>query len=412
MIAFRVFAAALFLSVPPLLAAQHAHTHDHDHATSAPAAADSPAGGTEVRSLDVYVADDALHVLTAVWDPATRAATLWHQSSHEDGASWSAPVRVDHGGPPPLARGRGTDFPLAVHRSHLAAIWLTPGTGHGGRGPLASAWSPDAGARWMTGASPADDGTDGDHGFIDLTVTPDGAFHAVWLDARLGDGKCLVTATSRDGGRSWSPNRIIDRATCECCWNILQADAAGTLYCLYRDINPRDMALAVSHDAGETWTTYPGVGAFGWDFQGCPHVGGALAVQDTGARTRLHALVWTGRENARGLYYLRAEAPEFAAWEMQRLGGDNARFSDLAISSRGDLVACWTELNAEGPTLFAAHSLDGGTTWSTPRTLAEGEQRPTHPRVVFVGETAHVFWTADADDGTTWRHRALRPAED
>src|SRR3712207_7239577 len=55
---------------------------------------------------------------------------------------------------------------------------------------------------------------------------------------------------------------------------------------LYRDKNPRDMALVASADAGATWGEPVRVGRFDWDFDGCPHVGGGLATAQTGAGIR------------------------------------------------------------------------------------------------------------------------------
>ena len=143
---------------------------------------------------------------------------------------------------------------------------------------------------------------------------------------------------------------------------------------------------------GVKWNTPAAIGNFDWRIQGCPHVGGALAVRGTA----LHALVWTGKEGALGLYHsalsssagtsASAASATNAAWSKPfKLGTDDAKNADLTITTDGTLVAVWDEAGGSGSPLRLARSTDGSA-WSTPQTIAASREA-THPRVVAAGGT-------------------------
>ena len=256
-----------------------------------------------VGDFDVYVDGPRVHLLTvhafsSTSNGSSRAFALRYQRSTDGGASWSQPVLLGREQPPPETAQRGADVQVAAAAGvHLIAVWTAKATtDRYGRGPLVTAISSDGGRTWRAGPDPADDG-DPDRGraFIDVAADHDGAFHLVWLDGRTGEGKSLVYARSTDGGATWSKNLVLDPACCECCWNSLLVLPGGRVVVLYRDKDPRDMAMLMSNDRGETWATQPvAVGAFDWQFTGCPHVGGAIAPAG-GTGERLAAVVWTAK---------------------------------------------------------------------------------------------------------------------
>ena len=362
----------------------------------------------DIKSLDVYVDNKTVHVLLADYHESTGRSYLRYLTSGDACSTWSKPIRVDQGSAIPYARGRGTDFHLAANGRNLVAVWMTKGTGFMERGPLVSAYSQDGGKSWSPGANPADDGTDGDHSFMDVTSDSEGSFHLVWLDKRSGKEKGLYSARSTDGGQTWAANKTVDSATCDCCWNVLTADRKGNLYTLYRDLKPRDMALAFSEDNGDTWISAGIVGKFNWDFNGCPHVGGAIAVHNRRGETHLHTAIWTGKTDQLGVYYLQALDIEKMEWSSpKRLGTKDARFPDIAVNSNGYLAAVWDDTKDDKTAIFSSTSLDNGDTWSTPRQLPEVGVSPTHARVVAVGDNFHVFWTETGNEITRWNHVSL-----
>jgi BNR repeat protein len=361
------------------------------------------AEGPGARSLDLFARDGVADVLVTV--KAAGGLELVHQRSRDGGRTWSAPVRLPVGAGDLKGAHRGNDPQVAAHGERLVAVWTRPGTSAWGTGPLATALSADGGRTWSPGPNPADDGSTDGHGYADLAADAAGIFYMAWLDGRDG-GQGLRGAVSRDGGRTWSRNATLDARTCECCWNRLAASESGTVAVLYRDKDPRDLAVAASTDAGTTWARRGTAGAFGWRFEGCPHVGGGIAF----TRGGLAALAWTGDEDDAGLHAVRSEDGG-ATWSAPvRVGSKTAHRGDLASS--GDvLAAAWDDPVAAKGQILGATSPDGGRTWSPARALASGGA--AQPMVAAVGPGRFLAaWIETGPGGEArWRSAPLGRAD-
>lgn len=384
-------------------AATTASADHHAHAHGAPAGKSGKAKREVVRagieSLDVAVDGGAIHLLLGDYGTNSSAPVLRYLRSTDAGDNWSAPIRVDTDATAPLAPHRGMDAQIAASGAKLVALWNRPGTGFNGRGPMATALSTDGGATWQTGPNPADDGLPSDHSFVDCAADAAGVFHLVWLDSR-GGPKGLRYANSRDGGKSWSKNATLKAETCECCWNTLAVGAEGRLHVLFRDKNPRDMAVISSADNGARWGEPAKVGSFNWEFQGCPHVGGGLLARGA----QLHALVWTGAAGNAGTYHL-TSGDEGRTWSApQRLGDADARRGDLASRSASHVAAVWDRVADGESVILGAVSNDAGKTWSAPRRLSDGSSHAAYPRVIATAAGYRVFWTESGKDRPgVWR---------
>ena len=182
----------------------------------------------------------------------------------------------------------------------------------------------------------------------------------------------------------------------------MAASESGAVAVLYRDKDPRDLAVAASTDAGTTWARRGTAGAFGWAFDGCPHVGGGIAF----TRGGLAALAWTGDEDDAGLHALRSEDGG-ATWSAPvRVGSRTAHRGDLAAA--GDVVAAvWDDPVAAKGKILGATSADGGRTWSPPRTLATtGAAQPT-VAAVGPGRFLAAWIEAAAGGEARWRSALL-----
>lgn len=367
----------------------HAHAHGDQPKKSGKGKRDVVRVGVE--SLDVAVDGSTIHLLLGDYSAGTKLPALQHLRSTDGGATWSKPVRADAGATAPHIPHRGMDAQIAASGAKLVALWNTPGTGFNGRGPMATALSADGGATWQPGPNPADDASSGDHSFVDCAADAAGTFHLVWLDSR-GPGKGLRYANSKDGGKTWSKNATLKPETCECCWNTLAVGAGGSVHALFRDKNPRDMAVISSTDHGARWSDPAKVGRFNWDFAGCPHVGGGLIVRGS----TLHALVWTGATGQSGAYHL-SSPDQGQSWSApQRLGDADARRGDLASTGAQSLAAVWDRVADGESTVHMAHSADGGKTWSEPKQLSAKGVNAAYPRVIAVSSRYRVFWTESA----------------
>ncbi len=343
------------------------------------------------RCFDVSRDGDRLHLLFAA-GPAD-APALWHATSVDDGASWSEPSSVALGDTPPHHAKPGKGPQIAAAGDRLVAIWTTKGSGFMGRGPLAAATSADGGRTWQARPCPAPLDDASGQAFVDLVTDANGRIHAVWLDKRsIADGarKALQHAWTDDGGETWSEPLTVDASTCECCWNRAAVGRDGDVLVVYRDLAPRDMAVA--RGGADGWRSLGRAGAFDWGTTACPHIGAGIATGDDG---RVHTVVWTDKIGVRGVHYTVGDGS--GAWsDPVRLGAESARHPDVAIGADGVLAAVWDE---PGTGVFAARSADGGRTWSAPVAVARSA-KAHHPRVVPAARSFRILWIEERPSRT------------
>lgn len=136
--------------------------------------------------------------------------------------------------------------------------------------------STDGGNAWSAPASPHDDGTPTEHGFVSYFPAAAGAVGMAWLDGRRtagGGPMTLRTATVRADGTIESP-KVLDQRVCDCCRTAGAATALGPVV-VFRDRTEdhsgneiRDISIVRRTDAG--WTEPAPVHRDGWNIAGCP----------------------------------------------------------------------------------------------------------------------------------------------
>lgn len=343
-------------------------------------------GLQEVTSFDVMVDHDKIHALIAGKIAEKNDHVIVRYLSSEDGGQhWSTAVDVSQDTKPIAVRGN--DVQLAATGDNLVAIWQTKGE-LPSMGAMVSRYSHDAGKTWHAGTNPAVD-NNGDQAHIDVIADTQGIFHTVWLaDPEENGYQSLRYARSIDGGEHWQASQKLDDSTCSCCWNTLAISPSGELNVLYRDMKPRDMALMQSADNGVTWRRTSTVGEFNWQFEGCPHIGGGLAIANDNS---LYSTVWTGVEGKAGLYTLRS-SDNGKTWSAPQALGGLASHSDIAVNNQ-HVMAIWDERESDGSSIFSTQSDDGGKTWSTPKRLSTTGIMATHPRLVVTQSGFLAMWT-------------------
>lgn len=325
---------------------------------------------------------------------------FYYQRSTDGGESWSDPVRVDPANGESIAKhGRGHDARLAVNGDALTAIWTLKADGPMGSGPLATAWSTDGGATWHQGGSPSGVAPETGARFPAIVATTQ-AVHTVWIHA-IGQRRSLHASASDDQGKTWSKPIVVDHVICACCWNTLRVDAKGNVFALYRNHDRSDMHMAVRDTNGQ-WRLKGAVGAFEWQFEGCPHVGGGLALSEDDADKppELVATVWTGEPTVMGAYVTLSRdrgdtwskpAPlvDMGMWKGQR--------TDTAASGKSALVVYD---NVEGNVnRVLARVVDNDGTLRPTFPLSDARHDATHPRVVATAKGWLVGWTQRSDNG-------------
>jgi hypothetical protein len=346
-----------------------------------------------VQSLEVIADGNRLHMLVGEVAEANAVPLLAHCTSLDGGETWSERVSVSVGAAPPHGLHRGSDARIAAHGEHIVAAWTTAGTDSWGSGPITIVVSSDGGRHWKTAANPADDGLTDGHNFLALNADTNGQFHLAWLDKRDGD-RGLRYSFSKDGGEHWEANRTAAPKTCECCWNSIVPMSSGEVAILFRDRSPRDMKVVTSRGM-DGWNTPVAVGNFQWQFNACPHVGGALVRRKTVEGEQLHAAVWTGAPGASGLYHLRSMDCGKTWSEPHKMNVPLAWHPALAVDAKGRLAAVWDTMAAVAPETWSCLSEDGGLTWEEPVRLSALDAPAAHPRVVALADGFRVFWTEE-----------------
>ena len=256
--------------------------------------------------------------------------------------------------------------------------------------------SADGGRTWTAPVTVTDDSAFGSHNFHALYAARDGAVYASWLDGRTGKSKVFMTR-STDGGKSWMPNVQVNvDEACPCCRTAMASGPDGTMYLAWRHVgagNVREVVVARSTDKGATWSEPVHAQRDGWVFDGCPHAGPSLQVDEAG---RVHIAWWSGKEGAAGVWFARSTdgARTFSA--PAPLGV--AEFSrpahvQLALDGSDRLVAAWDDGTLATPRIVARVSRDGGARWSETATLSDSSRASGFPVVVAARGRMAVAWS-------------------
>lgn len=182
-------------------------------------------------------------------------------------------------------------------------------------------------------------------GFQAVAGTAANTFYATWLDLRDDKHNKIVMAASRDGGRTWSTNRVVYRSpsgsVCECCKVSIAANQ-NDVYIQFRNWvdGGRDLYLAHSSDGGVNFASAQKLGVGTWKLNACPMDGGALTLLTKGQPLT----VWR-RENT--LYSCRPGEPEQPIAVGHNISAaTNASNTALAWDENGMI---WLKLNTNKP---------------------------------------------------------------
>lgn len=352
---------------------------------------------TGVTSMDVKHVNGVVHLLLGKQEKGQQE--LWYQSSSDQGTTWSQAVNVTIHSNVPAKFKRGNDARLAIQGDNIVAILMTKveGAPHSA-GPMMVMRSVDRGQHWQLATTPAD--WQGAHGFFAMDGN-DNTINLVWLDSReqiIKGSQGLRFSQTVDGGLNWSENITLDKMTCACCWNTTSFADDGLFYVLYRDKKPSDMAIG-RVDPLLNWQRLSSVGEFNWDFEGCPHIGGGLAIDSK--TQQFHSTISTGQPDKVGLYYLNSDDKGQTWSSPMQLGDKSAIHSDIAVSSDGTVIAVWDQLSENGLQIFYSKSDDYGQTWSESKFLSDFKLNASHPKVIAARDQTLILWTESGEQNSS-----------
>ncbi len=242
----------------------------------------------------------------------------------------------------------------------------------------------DGGKSFLDPIQVNDDDVVTGHSFDNLTVSPNGSIHMVWLDAREGKkDPSTYSSFSQDQGQTLSPNLKIDDMACVCCRTHATVAQDGTVYLAWRKIYPggiRETVVASSTNNGATFSAPVIVGNDRWAFEGCPH---RPATMGTDQQGRLFVTWYTeGPDDIPGVYIAYSDDRGKTFTPRRQLNLSKGTFPDhpqLAVDRDGRLLVIWEEQSPVRREVVISYSLDRGATFSSPQKL--NTKKSKHPAV-------------------------------
>lgn len=345
-----------------------------------------PDGGIQPEA--VRDTSGTLHLVYYGGDPS--AGDLFYVRSSDDGATFSAPIRVNSQPGSAIARGTIRGGQLAVGpNGRVHVVWN--GSGKALPKGLSDPSTGLDGAQFLY-ARLNDAGTafEPQRGLMQRSLTLDGGgsiaadgngnVYAVWHgnEARTGndgEGRRRVwIARSSNAGRTFdaeTPAWNEPTGACACC-GMRALSTGGSLYVLYRSATAsinRDIFALVSSDGAKT---FAGSRVHEWDINACPMTSMSLTAAKSGvaAAWETEGLVYFGMLDARGNVGSRIAPPG------EVKGRKHPR---LATNANGQTLLVWTE--------GTSYTKGGSLAWQ----LFDGAQRPSNPAGRMAGVPAFSF---------------------
>jgi len=276
--------------------------------------------------------------------------------STKEGEGWSAP-RV-------IAEGSNwfvnwADFPsmVALPDGSLAAHWLVKSGPETFGYDVNISRSFDGGKTWDKPFIPHRDGVKAEHGFVSLFPAKDGSLAAVWLDGRemkpaegaSGHGHGNMTLRyvkiKRDG--ALVDDAALDTRVCECCQTSAAMTADGPVV-VYRDRSEAEKEIrdiSIVRLKGDKWSAPRPVFQDGWQLNGCPVNGPAVAA----AGQRVAVAWFTGADKtSRVKLAFSDDAGETFGQPVAVDDGNPAGRVDALLLDDGSALVCWLEKLPDG----------------------------------------------------------------
>ena len=243
--------------------------------------------------------------------------------------------------------------------------------------------------------------------FPSVLMRPDGSIFIAWVDKRLvADAKkagqqrlggSIAYSFSNDAGNTFSPEKIANESSCECCRIGASLEPQGGVGIIYRAIFPggiRDHATQIITPASAD--NIRRTSRDEWKTDACPHHGPSIAISSTG---KMHVAWFTQGSARTGVFYASSSNQGETYLRPQRIGAENANVSRpylLAIDQSIWLV--WKEFDGIKTSIYLKQSQDDGKNWSNPRVITSTTGYSDHPLLVSQGKEAYLSWLT-RDDG-------------
>ena len=384
-----------------------------------------------------WVAADGAFVAVVWGGTADGKTDVFSAVSRNGGSAFGAPVRVNV--VPGEARLGGELPPRVSLRRvgpardpEVAVLW----TARDGATTLKLARSSDGGQTFQAPVTLSSAGAPGDRGWPALTFDTGGGVHAIWLDHRGlapppgaanphtghgprpgDDGAALAQKSGLFYASGARPprERQVAAGVCYCCKTAVAAFGSATVFAAWRHIFPgsrRDMAFSVSRDGGRTFSAPVRVSEDGWEINGCPDDGPAMAVDREGTIHLIWPTVIAGPEPEGAIFYAwsrdgRTFTPRT---RLATLGSPRPTHPQIAVDASGRIAAAWEEL-VDGRRVAVVRQIvpegNGRAAFGPVVHLSPGEPA-AYPVLAAAGSGFVAVWTGGKPGDTAVRVRAFR----
>jgi hypothetical protein len=240
--------------------------------------------------------------------------------------------------------------------------------------------SHDRGQSFSAPVKVNDDPKPVDHGMHALAIAHDGRIYVAWLDdrnlietpmkemkveggkksAHIESNREVYSATSNDGGRTFSANQKVATNVCPCCKVALAASPDGRVYVSWRQVLPGDfrhIAVASSADFGKTFTRPVIVSDDRWILAGCPVSGATLSVGTAGT---VQALWYSEGQNGKtGLYWAASRDHGATFGPRQLVAAGTVNGTPALIGDAKGLTAVWQNSEKDKEGIMLAQEFTG-----------------------------------------------------
>lgn len=252
--------------------------------------------------------------------------------------------------------------------------------------------------------------------FPSIAIDGRNTIYVAWVDdrdvvAKTSSNTHLYTTRSTDGGATFSKPIRADMmpggigGTCECCNTDIAATGDGYVVVAFRSNinNRRDIFLARSVDAGQTFATAIPVQSEPWMINACPMAGPTVTMDREGTA---HVAWRDQRASAKKKAYIyyatlrrgdSAASPDIAISDSPK----ESRYPSIAVTPSGIILCVSQDNRSDEADLFIATSRDGGNTFSATKQLL---QSPANTAQLYpVGAVApdgtyYVAWQEGSND--------------
>jgi hypothetical protein len=300
------------------------------------------------------------------------------------------------------------DFPsmAALPDGTLFAHWLAKS------GPATYAYdvrvtlSRDSGKTWSEPLVPHRDGTRSEHGFVSMAAWNPDEMGIVWLDGRKtraeansapgtgqGEMSLIHTAIGRDG--RLGAETVLDGRVCDCC----QTDAVharGATVVVYRDRSDTEVRdISVVRFADGRWSAPRTLAHDGWQINGCPVNGPAIAASGTTV-----AAAWFTAPSEKAVVKVAFSSDAGASFGVPFVVDDGRPLGrvDVVLLDEGTALVSWLAQAEKGARLQVRRVHSSGEAGPAV-TVAEssGARSSGFPRLIHAGRDAVIAWRDAAD---------------